>query len=69
MNMLLILSSKDPEIKWTAVRFGNFLLNEGEEVAIFVNGPAASLYDGDSEIFPIKEQAKTFSLSDGKLHI
>ncbi len=39
MQILIILSSNDPEIKWNAVRFGNFLLTEGEEVTIFLNGP------------------------------
>ncbi len=67
MQILLIVSSPDPEIKWNAVRFGNFLLNEGEDVTIFLNGPAVDLYRGDSERFPIAEQAKLFALSDGAL--
>jgi uncharacterized protein involved in oxidation of intracellular sulfur len=67
MNVLLIVSSKDPEIKWNAVRFGNFLLNAGEDVSIFLNGPGSSLYDGDCTTLPIKETAKTFTLSDGLL--
>jgi uncharacterized protein involved in oxidation of intracellular sulfur len=67
MQILIILSSSDPEIKWNAVRFGNFLLNEGEEVSIFLNGPAVDLYAGDGERFPIAEQAKLFSLSEGAL--
>lgn len=67
MQILLILSSGDPEIKWNAVRFGNFLLNEGEEVTIFLNGPAVNLYENDSEKFPIAEQAKLFALSEGVL--
>ena len=67
MQILIILSSSDPEIKWNAVRFGNFLLNEGEEVSIFLNGPAVDLYAGDGERFPIAEQAKLFALSEGAL--
>ena len=63
--MLIILSSPDPEIKWNALRFGNFLLNEGEEATIFLNGPAVDLYEGDSPQFPLAEQAKLFALSDG----
>lgn len=65
MELLLILNSTDPEIKWNAVRFGNFLLNEGEEVSLFLNGPAAALYEGDSAAFPIREQTKMFALSEG----
>jgi uncharacterized protein involved in oxidation of intracellular sulfur len=65
MQILIILSSNSPEIKWNAVRFGNFLLNAGEEVTIFLNGPGVDLYEGDSEQFQIAEEAKLFALSDG----
>ena len=67
MHILMILSSTDPEIKWNAVRFGNHLLNEGDEVTIFLNGPAVDLLQGNSENFPIAEQAKLFTLSEGVL--
>jgi len=67
MQILIILSSNVPEIKWNAVRFGNFLLNAGEEVTIFLNGSGVDLYQGDSEQFPIAEEAKLFALSDGLL--
>lgn len=67
MQILIVLSSPDPEIKWNTVRFGNFLLNEGEDVTIFLNGGATDLFAGDSEIFPIAEQAKIFTLSEGVL--
>ena len=67
MNVLLVLSSPDPEVKWNAVRFGNFLLNAGEEVTIFLNGPAVDLLAGDGPQFPIREQARLFALSEGRL--
>ncbi len=67
MQILLILSSQDPEIKWNAVRLGNFLLNQNEEVTIFLNGVASDLYAGDSPTFPIREEAKIFALSEGVL--
>lgn len=69
MKVLLILNSGNPEIQWNAVRFGNFLLNEGEEVSIFLNGPGVTLYGGDSEALPIREQTKTFCLSEGTLAV
>lgn len=67
MQILMVLSNPDPEIKWNAVRWGNFLLNQGEEVTIFLNGPAVDLMQGDSEQFPIAQEAKVFSLSEGVL--
>jgi len=67
MNVLLMINSNDPELKWNAVRFGNVLLDEGDDVSIFLNGPAASWYEGDSGTFPIRELTKTFCLSEGVL--
>jgi uncharacterized protein involved in oxidation of intracellular sulfur len=67
MQILIVLSSAEPEIKWNAVRLGNFLLNKGEEVTIFLNGPAVDLLAGDDERFPIAAEAKLFGLSEGKL--
>ena len=67
MQILIVLSNPDPEIKWNAVRFGNFLLNEGEDVTLFLNGPAVDLMAGDSPQFPIAEQTKLFGLSEGVL--
>jgi uncharacterized protein involved in oxidation of intracellular sulfur len=67
MQILMILSSPDPEVKWNALRFGNVLLNEGEEVTIFLNAAAVDLLQGDGERFPIAEQAKLFTLSEGVL--
>lgn len=67
MQMLIVISNPDPEVKWNAVRLGNFMLNEGEEVTIFLNGPAVDLLSGGDERFPIAEQAKLFTLSEGVL--
>ena len=67
MHVLIILSNKDSEIQWNAVRFGNFLLNEGEEVSLFLNGPAVDLDKEDPRAVTIAEQVKLFTLSDGLL--
>lgn len=67
MQILITLSNPDPEIKWNAVRYGNFLLNAGEDVTIFLNGPSVDLMAGDCEQYPVAEQAKLFSLSEGVL--
>jgi len=67
MQILIILSSPDPEIKWNALRLGNFLLNEGDDVTIFLNGPATHLLHGEALAYPLAEQAKLFTLSEGVL--
>lgn len=67
MQMLIVVSSDSPEIQWNAFRFGNMALEEGDEVSIFLNGPAAAFSRGDSAQFPLLEQAKLFRLSEGNL--
>ncbi len=67
MHVLITISSSEPEIKWNAVRFGNFLLEQGEDVTIFLNGPGVALTAGESEQYPIGQQAKVFSLNEGTL--
>ncbi len=68
MQILITLSNPEPEIKWNTIRFGNFLLEQGDDVTIFLNGAATDLIRGDSPQFPIAEQAKIFTLSEGVLH-
>jgi len=68
MNVLLVLSSNEPEIKWNAVRFGNVLLEAGDDVTLFLNGPAVDLCQGDSPAFPLKDQSKLFVLSEGTVY-
>lgn len=67
MNMLILLSSADPEVKWNAVRFGNTMLENNDDVTLFLNASAVDLYAGDGEQFPIAEQVKLFSLSEGQV--
>jgi len=67
MHVLITLSSPDPEIKWNALRLGNYLLNEGDDVTIFLNGPAVDVFKGEAEAFPLAEQVKLFTLSEGVL--
>ena len=67
MHILIIVSSNSPEIKGNAVRFGNVLLEEGEDVTLFLNGPAVDLCAGGAEVFPLRQQAKIFALSEGAL--
>jgi uncharacterized protein involved in oxidation of intracellular sulfur len=68
MQILIVLSSADPEIKWNAVRYGNYCLNQEDEVTIFLNGPAVDVMAGDEERFNIAHEVKLFSLSEGELY-
>ncbi len=68
MQMLIILSSPDPEIRWNAFRLGNLMLEEGDDVTMFLNGPAVAYAKDESPALPIAEQAKLFALSEGALY-
>jgi uncharacterized protein involved in oxidation of intracellular sulfur len=67
MQILVVVSSSDPEVKWNALRFSNLLLNEGEEVTVFLNGPAVDLAAGETGRLDLSTQAKLFGLSEGVL--
>ena len=67
MNLALVVSSGEPEVLWNAFRLANLMLNEDDEVSIFLNGPAVDFRRGDSAAFPLNTLAKTFVLSEGTL--
>jgi len=67
MQMLVLLSSADPEVKWNALRFANLMLNEGDDVTVFLNGPAVDVCAGETEKLDLSVQAKLFGLSEGVL--
>ena len=67
MQILVLLSSGEPEVKWNALRFANLMLNEGDDVTVFLNGPAVELCAGESGKYDLGTQAKLFGLSEGVL--
>ncbi len=67
MNLAMVVSSGQPEVLWNAFRLANLMLNENEEVSIFLNGPAVEFRRGDCAQFPLNTLAKTFVLSEGAL--
>lgn len=67
MNLALVVSSDVPEVLWNAFRLANLMLNEEDEVSIFLNGPAVDFRRGDCAEFPLNVLAKTFVLSEGVL--
>lgn len=69
MKIGILISTGDPETLWNAFRFANLCLNtdDANEVIIFLNSKAVAYENFDSEKFNIKELAKAFILSKGKL--
>jgi len=70
MKIGILISTGDPETLWNAFRFANLCINADDfsnEVTIFLSAKAVAYESVDSEKFNIKELAKSFILSEGKL--
>lgn len=67
MHIAMIICQNTPEVIWNAFRLANMMLEGMEEVTIFLNGPSVTYEQADSSQFPLKELAKFFTLSEGKL--
>ncbi len=68
MNIALVACSDNPEILWNCFRLGNLMLEQMDEVTIFLDGPSVNYAHLSSEKYPIHTQAKLFTLSEGVLH-
>ena len=63
MKLAIILSTRDVETNWNALRLGNFALNKGDTVSMFLTGEGVE-YDKDTSTqFNIKEQMNQFLAS------
>lgn len=67
MNTTLMVCSGEPEVIWNALRMGNLMLEQMDDVTIFLNGPAVRYEALASEQFPLVDLAKLFTLSEGVL--
>lgn len=67
MNVGMMICSGEPEVIWNALRMGNLMLERMDEVTIFLNGPAVRYQSMATEVFPLAELAKVFTLSEGVL--
>ncbi len=67
MQITLMICSGDPDVVWNAFRMGNLMLEQMDDVTIFLNGPSVRYGALSSEQFPLIEQAKLFTLSEGVL--
>ena len=67
MKLGIVLYSNDSETIWNAFRFANFSLKEGDAVKIFLLAKGVEYEKLDSEKFNVKEQAKSFLNTGGKI--
>ena len=67
MKLAVVIYSNDAETVWNAFRFANFSLKEGDTAKVFLLAKGVEYEKLDSEKFNIKEQAKSFLNTGGKL--
>ncbi len=67
MKYGMMICQNTPDVIWNAFRLANIMLEEMDDVSIFLNGPAVNYEASDSKRFPVKELAKLFTLSEGRL--
>jgi len=56
-----------PEVIWNAFRLANIMLEQNDDVNVFLNGPSIRYSSLRSETFPLDDLAKIFTLSEGVL--
>jgi sulfur relay (sulfurtransferase) complex TusBCD TusD component (DsrE family) len=66
MKIGIIIYSNDSETVWNAFRFGNFTLNQGDQVRVFLLGKGVESESLDTDKFKVTEQMRTFVNNSGK---
>ena len=66
MQYLLILSTKDPETVWNALRFGTATLGRNHSVNIFLLGAAVEIEAIRHEDFDVQGALERFAASGGE---
>lgn len=67
MKITFMICSGTAEVIWNAFRLANMMLENMDDVSIFLNGPSVEYERLASDEFPLNELAKVFSLSEGQL--
>jgi sulfur relay (sulfurtransferase) complex TusBCD TusD component (DsrE family) len=66
MKIGIVIYSNDSETVWNAFRFGNFALNQGDQVRVFLLGKGVECESLDTDKFKVTEQIRTFVNNSGK---
>ena len=67
MKIGVVIYSNDSETVWNAVRFGNYALNQKDEVKVFLLGKGVEAESLDTDKFKVTEQMKAFANGGGKI--
>ena len=64
MKLLIVISRTDAESVWNAFRLGNFSVDQGDKVKIFLMGQGVEYQKSSNDKFDIVEQTKKFLVSE-----
>ena len=67
MKIGIIIYSNDSETVWNAIRFGNYALNEGDDVKLFMLGKGVECESMDTDKFKVTEQMQTLVDNGGEI--
>ena len=67
MKLGIILSRKDPETVWNALRLGVHALGAGDEVSVFLIGEGVEAPDAGTDRFDVPALIEDFSRKGGRL--
>ncbi|MDO8581621.1 MAG: DsrE family protein [bacterium] len=67
MKLAIIISTKEAEIVWNALRLANFAVKEGDDVTVFLIGPGVDYEEGNNATFTIRDQTTQFLQNKGKM--
>jgi len=68
MKIGIVISSNDAETCWNALRYGNFSLDQDDEVKVFFMGKGVEYQKISTDKFNTVEQADKFLKSGGKIY-
>lgn len=67
MKIGIVIYLNDPETVWNAFRFGNFSLQEKDQVKVFLLAKGVECESIDTEKFKVTEQMQSFVNNGGKI--
>ncbi|RCV65045.1 uncharacterized protein involved in oxidation of intracellular sulfur [Methanophagales archaeon] len=67
MKLGIVIYSDDSETVWNAFRLGNFALQEGEKVNVFLLAKGVECEALDTDKFVVTEQMQTFADTGGEI--
>lgn len=67
MKLGIVLYSTEPETVWNCFRLGNFALQQGDTVQVFLLAKGVEYEASDTEQFKVTEQMRAFVKAGGKI--